>query len=321
MKKIAILTSGGDAPGMNAAVRAIVKMAEANGIEAYLVYEGFKGLHSGNIEPAKGKGINRELTTSGTFIYSSRYEDFKKPEVRLEAKAQLDKLDIDALVVIGGDGSYMGAQLLHEIGVKTIAIPGTIDNDIASSDNTIGYSTALETVTDSVEKIRDTMRSHGRTAIVEVMGHGCGDLALYSGMATGAEVIVTNEVKKTPQEIAKIIKEQKAKGKRSIIVIVSEFIFDDVEVLASELEELTGVITRGIKLAHVQRGGLPTVNERILATRMGIKAVELLLNDESGLAIGEIKTEMLGTPIMEALKVKSKNTVELTKQINKLNQQ
>ncbi len=320
MKKIAILTSGGDAPGMNTAIRAVVKMAEVHGIEVFLVYEGYKGLHQGNIVPAKGLEINRHLSSAGTFIYSSRYPEFKNPEVRLEAKAQLDKLGIEALVVIGGDGSYMGAQLLHEIGVKTIALPGTIDNDIASSDYTIGYNTALETVTESVKKIRDTMRSHGRTAIVEVMGHGCGDLALFSGIATGAEIIITNEAKKSVDEIVTIVKDQKAKGKRSVIILVSEFLFDSIEDIAKELQEKTGVVTKAIKLAHVQRGGRPSVNERILATRMGIKAVELLKDDQSGLAIGEIKQEMVSTPIKDALKIKSKNRVSLTEKINSLNQ-
>ena len=319
MRKIAILTSGGDAPGMNSAVRAIVKAARLNGFEPYIVYEGYKGLHAGNIKKAENLHIDRTLSTAGTFIYSSRFPEFKQPEVRLEAKAQLDKLGIEALVVIGGDGSYMGAQLLHEIGVKTIALPGTIDNDIASSDHTIGYHTALDTIVDNVEKIRDTMRSHDRTAIIEVMGHGCGDLSLYSGMATGAEIIITNEYKLTVQEIAEIVKEQKAKGKRSVLVIVSEFIFDDVHALAKELEELTNNSTRATVLGHIQRGGRPNASERILATRMGIKAVELLTEGKSGLAVGDKNGKMAATPIMEALKVESAKQLDLVKYVNKLN--
>ena len=320
MRKIAILTSGGDAPGMNSAVRAVIKSARVAGLEPYVVYEGYKGLHAGNIVPATDLKINRHISTAGTFIFSSRFPEFKNPEVRLEAKAQLDKLGIEALVVVGGDGSYMGAQLLHEIGVKTIALPGTIDNDIASSDYTIGYHTALDTIVMNVDKIRDTMRSHGRTAIVEVMGHGCGDLALYGGMATGAEIIITNECRMDITEMAKIVNEQKAKGKRSVIILVSEFIFDDVHAVAKELEELTNTSTRATVLGHTQRGGVPNAAERVLATKMGIEAIDLLAAGKSGLAIGETNGKIVSSPIMDALGVKSESRLELTKRVNKINQ-
>ena len=323
IKKIAILTSGGDAPGMNNAIRAVVKEAQANGIEAFLVFEGYKGLHSGDIRPAVDFELDNYLAKGGTFIYSARYPEFKKPEVRMEAKAQLDKLGIDALVVIGGDGSYQGAQLLHEIGVKTIGLPGTIDNDISSSDFTIGYDTALNTIVENVDRVRDTMTSHDRCGIVEVMGHGCGDLALFGGMATGAEVIVTNEYVLTAEEIGQRVKEQHEKGKRAVIVLVAEKIFPDLNKLAETVEGISGKVTRAMSLSHSQRGGVPTAQERINATRMGIRAVRLLREGHSGLAVGIVNGHTSWTPIMDTIKYPEghhEHRERLTKLINKLNQ-
>ncbi|RTZ68609.1 MAG: 6-phosphofructokinase [Tenericutes bacterium] len=319
MKKIAILTSGGDAPGMNNAVRTIVKHAQAKGIEAFLVFEGYKGLTNGNIKPAIDFNVDDYISQGGTFIYSARYPEFKNESVRKKAKAQLDKLGIEALVVIGGDGSYHGAQLLHELGLKTMALPGTIDNDITSSDFTIGYDTALNTIVDSISKIRDTMESHNRAAIVEVMGHGCGDLALFSALATGAEIVVTNENKMTAKEIGAIVKEV-SKKKRSIIVIVSEHIFKDLDALAKEVEKISGKVTRGICLAHTQRGGVPTAFERINASLMAMHAVDLLAEDKSGLAIGILDGQVKATPILKALALPRTNRKEMAKAINKLNQ-
>ena len=321
IKKIAILTSGGDAPGMNNATRAIAKHAIAVGIEPFLVMGGYKGLHSGNIIKSSDINLDEFISKGGTVIKSSRFPEFKNIEVRKEAKAQLDKRGIDALVVIGGDGSYMGAQLLHELGVKTIALPGTIDNDISSTDFTIGYDTALNTIVDSVEKIRDTMNSHNRAAVVEVMGHGCGDLALFSGLATGAEVVVTNESKLSVDEIAAIIKEQmEVKKKDSVIVIVSEFIFDDLKLLQDELCEKSGQTVRTMSLAHVQRGGRPSATERINASLMGIESVNLLKDGKSGLAIGIVNGKIDSIEILEALNAPRTDRREIAKTINKLNQ-
>lgn len=320
IKKLAILTSGGDAPGMNNAVRAIAKHAKANGIESYVVMEGYKGLHSGDIKKAEEVDLDSSISKGGTIIYSARFPEFKDPKVREEAKKKLDNMGIDALVVIGGDGSYQGAQLLHELGLKTIALPGTIDNDITSSDLTIGYDTALNTIVDAVSKVRDTMTSHSRAAIVEVMGHGCGDLALFSALATGAELVVTNDATKTPDEIAAVVKEQINKGKRSVIVIVSEFIFDDLIELQNIVSEKSGVVTRAMSLAHVQRGGNPTAMERINASLMGIDAVERLMKDESGLAIGILNGKVTATPILKALALPREDRKKMADVINKLNQ-
>lgn len=321
IKKIAVLTSGGDAPGMNNALRAIVKNANNNNIEVFFIYEGYKGIIQRNIKNAKEVDVDKYIAKGGTFIYSARYPEFKKPEVRLEAKIILEELEIDALVVIGGDGSYMGAQLLHEIGVPTIALPGTIDNDIASSDFTIGYDTALNTIVNAVDALRDTSSSHNRFLMIEVMGHGAGDLALYSGLATGAEIIVTNEAQKTIPEIIEIVKEQMlVKKKRSVIAIVSEMIYADIKAIAREVESKTGIISRAMALEHVQRGGVPTAQERVLASLMGLKAVELLVEGKSGLALGSISNKIVGTPILEALKMRGKSNKEKTEQFNKLNQ-
>ncbi|MCK5867385.1 MAG: 6-phosphofructokinase [Mycoplasmataceae bacterium] len=321
IKKIAILTSGGDAPGMNNVIRATAKHAIAVGIEPFLVIGGFKGLHEGNIIKSTEIKLDDYISAGGTVIKSSRFPEFKNIEIRKEAKEQLDKRGIDALVVVGGDGSYMGAQLLHELGIKTIALPGTIDNDISSTDITIGYDTALNTIVDVVEKIRDTMSSHNRVAVIEVMGHGCGDLALFSGLATGAEIVITNEYKKTPDEIAEIIIEQMTtKAKESVIVIVSEFIFKDLKLLQEELTEKSGQTVRAISLGHIQRGGRPSATERINASLMGIEAIDLLNNGKSGVAIGIIEGKIVSTEILKALNAPRTNRTKIAKKINKLNQ-
>lgn len=232
----------------------------------------------------------------------------------------MDKRGIDALIVIGGDGSYHGAQLLHEIGVKTMGLPGTIDNDITSSDPTIGFDTALNTIVECVDRVRDTLDSLPRCAIVEVMGRGCGDLALYSALATGAEIVSTNESKLTPEEIGEMAKKQIALGKRSIIIIVSEHIYDDLRKVAKTVERISGRYTKTIVLAHVQRGGVPTAMERVNASLMGMHAVDLLVKGKSGLAIGILNGKLSATPILEALALPRTNRDKLAKSINTLNQ-
>lgn len=321
IKKIAILTSGGDAPGMNNAIRAIVKQAKLKNIEPFLVYEGYKGLVENKLISADKVNVDQFVAKGGTFIYSARYPEFKNIEVREIAKNNLEKLGIQALVVIGGDGSYKGAQLLHEMGVKTIGLPGTIDNDITSSDFTIGYDTALNTIVKAVDNLRDTSDSHNRFLMLEVMGHGAGDLALYSGIATGAEIIVTNEDVKTVDEIAKIVNEQiNIKKKRSCIAIVSEFIYPNLKQIAKEVEEKTNVISRAMALEHVQRGGVPTAQERVLSTLMGVEAVNLLAENKSGLAVGISENKITATPILEALAMPRQSNKEKTIIFNKINQ-
>lgn len=322
IKKIAILTSGGDSPGMNNTIRAIVLTAKLNNIEAYLVFEGYKGLIENNIKKASEFNLLSYINLGGTFIYSARYPEFKNVEVRKRAKDNLDAMGIDALVVIGGDGSYMGAQGLHELGVKTIALPGTIDNDISSSDFTIGYSTALNTIVKAVDSLRDTCNSHQRVMFLEVMGHGCGDLALYSGIATGAELIITNENILTVDEIIEVVKQQMhQQKKRSMIIIVSEFIYPNLKEIAQIVGEKTNIAARAMALEHVQRGGTPTAEERIRSTLLGNAAVELLTNGYSGVALGIVNNQIKSTPILEALAIQNKSNKEITIKYNKINQQ
>ncbi|MCU4706505.1 6-phosphofructokinase [Mycoplasma sp. CSL7503-lung] len=323
MRKIAILTSGGDAPGMNNAVRAVVKGAKSNGLEAFLVYEGYKGLYNDNIVSADNVDLDLFLNQGGTAIYSARFPEFKKPEVREVAINNLKNRGIDALVVIGGDGSYQGAQLLHQSGIKTIGLPGTIDNDIASSDFTIGYDTALNTIVDAIDKIRDTARSHKRIMIVEVMGNGCGDLALYSGLATGAEIIATKDFQPSMEEIANTSLElTKQPNRRSIIIVVSEKCYD-IKQLEKIVQDKTGWDTRINPLNHIQRGGTPSAQERVLATLLGSKAVEYLMEGKSGLAVGILNNDVVGIPILEALSMKNaskEKAVQRAIKFNKLNQ-
>ncbi|WP_027121578.1 6-phosphofructokinase [Mycoplasma leonicaptivi] len=323
MKKIAILTSGGDAPGMNNAVRAIAKQAKASGLEAYLVYEGYKGLYNDQIVSCDSLDLDSYINQGGTFIYSARFPEFKQKEVRDVAINNLKNRGIEALVVIGGDGSYQGAQLLHEAGVKTIGLPGTIDNDIASSDFTIGYDTALNTIVKAIDQIRDTAKSHKRIMIVEVMGNGCGDLALYSGIATGAEIIATAQYQPSYEEIAQKAKElTQQKNRRSIIIVVSEKCYD-IKQLEKNVQETTKWDTRVNPLNHIQRGGTPSAQERILATLLGQKAVEFLLQGKSGLSIGILNNDIVGVPILEALSMKNKSKDKIVDKLikfNKLNQ-
>ncbi len=322
IKKIAILTSGGDSQGMNNAVRAIVKSAKVYGIETFLVYEGYKGLVENLIVSSSNIKIDEYINRGGTFIYSARYEEFKQEETRLKAKKVLESHGIEALVVIGGDGSYHGAQLLHKIGIKTIALPGTIDNDISSTDYTIGFDTALSAIVENVDRIRDTAKSHHRCMIVEVMGRYAGDLSLHSGIATGAELIITSENKMSMKEISKVVNQQmKDMKKDSIVIIVAEHIYDDLTQLAKDIEKETSIVTRSTVLAHLQRGGIPTANERVLATRMGIVAVELLLENKSGLAIGITKNKINSLPILDALSQERPKLINEILKITKLNQQ
>ncbi|MGZ9761962.1 6-phosphofructokinase [Mycoplasma sp. 394] len=323
MKKIAILTSGGDAPGMNNALRAIVKTAKANGIQSYLVFEGYKGLCNNEIIPSEKVNLDNYINQGGTCIFSARYPEFKDEKTRLVAVKNLKELGIEALVVIGGDGSYKGAQLLHELGVKTIGLPGTIDNDIASSDVTIGYDTALNTVVEAIDRIRDTAQSHKRIMLVEVMGNGCGDLTLYSGLATGAEIIATAELNLSNEEIVeKALELSKQSWRRSIMIVISEKKYD-LNLLRSLIQQATKWETRINPLNHIQRGGKPTAAERVLSSVMGIKAVELLLEGKSGLAIGLINGIVTGISILQALSMDNPakdKAVELAKKFNKLNQ-
>lgn len=316
IKKIAILTSGGDSPGMNNAVRSVILTAIKNNITPYIVYEGFLGLTNGNFKEITSKeDLNSFISKGGTFIHSARFPEFKKVEVRQKAVDKMSELGIQALVVIGGDGSYMGAAKLKEMGIQTIALPGTIDNDIALTDYTIGFYTAQDSITKMIDQIRDTAESHNRAIVVEVMGRYCGDLAITSALATGAEVLSIPERKIDKQEIIEQVKTYRKNGKRSIIVVVTEHMFD-VHELAKDIQEQTGVESRGTVLGYLQRGGTPVAQDRILATRMGVFAIKKLLAGETGVAIGIKDNQLVTDDIYKVIKSKGGSIEELLEQYN-----
>ena len=285
MRKIAVMTSGGDAPGMNAAIRAVVRSGLHYGLEVYGIKYGYKGLCDGNISLLERNDVSRIIKSGGTILGSARFPEFKELDVRKKAVEQLNKMGIEAIVIIGGDGSYRGAQALSEMGIKCIGLPGTIDNDISSTDYTIGFQTALQTIVDSIDKLRDTSMSHRRCSVVEVMGRNCGDLALYAGIAGGSEFIITPETGFDKQRTLDAIKDSFNSGRRHAIVVATEHMLNVIE-LASDIEEYTGHETRATILGHVQRGGDPSASDRVMATEMGEYAVELLFNGEGGKAVG-----------------------------------
>ena len=305
VKCIGILTSGGDAPGMNAAIRAVTRTCLNKGIKVYGVRLGYKGLHDGDFIEFDSHSTRNIINIGGTFLKSARFPEFKDPEVRKEAIEQMKKVGMEALVVIGGDGSYNGALKLTEMGINCIGIPGTIDNDIPDTDFTIGFDTALNTIVDALDKLRDTSSSHQRCTILEVMGRRCGDLAVHAGLACGAEMIATSESGFDEAEIIETLKRSKASDKKHALVVITEHI-TDVHALAKRIEEATGFETRANVLGHMQRGGSPTARDRVLATRLGIKAVELLEEGKGGLCVSDVKGEIIGLPIEEVLSHKRK---------------
>ena len=286
MKKIAILTSGGDSQGMKTAVRAVAKTAMSKGMEVFGIKRGYKGMLEDQIFQMSALDVSGIADHGGTILLSARLSSFKDPEVRAKAAENLKKRGIEGLVVIGGDGSFHGAHYLYEEhGIKTIGIPGTIDNDIAGTDYTIGYDTALNIILDAISKLKDTATSHERTYLIEVMGRNCGDLALYAAIAGGASGVMIPEVKASTDDIAKVIRERRAEGKLYDIIVVAEGAGNILDI-EKELAQKIDTDIRVTILGHIQRGGAPTANDRILATKLGVKAVELLIDGEAGLMVG-----------------------------------
>lgn len=319
MKKIAILTSGGDAPGMNAAVRAVVRTALSNGIEVMGVQRGYSGLLDGDITPMTRSSVSDIIQRGGTILRTARCPEFKQEEVRKRAVKILKAYGVEALVVIGGDGSFTGAKLLSKLGVMTVGLPGTIDNDLAYTDYTIGFDTALNTIVDAINKIRDTSSSHERVSIVEVMGRNCGDLALYAGIAGGAEAVIVPELGFDKDELCRTILEGKTNGKRHNLIILAEGVGGAYD-LAEYVEGVTGIETRATILGHIQRGGSPSASDRVLASRMGVKAVEVLLEGKTSRVIGIKDNKIMDQDIDEALAVERKfdeNLYELSTVISK----
>lgn len=302
MKKIGVLSSGGDAPGMNAAIRAVVRAGLDKGFEVYAIMRGYQGLIEGDVVKMDFTSVSNIVNRGGTMLYSARCLEFKTEEGIMKAVNSCKKLGLDGIVAIGGDGTFRGASDLSKRGIPCIGIPATIDNDITCTDNCIGFSTALNTAMDCIDKIRDTAQSHARCSVVEVMGRRAGHLALNVGIACGATAIVVNEVPYNFDFILERIKTAQALGKNHFIIVVSENgtnVFD----IAKNIEEATGIESRATVLGHIQRGGNPTVEDRVLASKFGWYAVDLLTQGIGDRVLAEVKGEIVDYDIQEALKM------------------
>jgi 6-phosphofructokinase 1 len=305
MKTIAILTSGGDAPGMNAAIRAVVRMGLDKGLRVMGVQRGYSGLINGEIFEMNRTSVSDIIHKGGTILRTARCEEFKTEKGREKAAKVLKVFGIDGLVVIGGDGSFTGARLLSKLGIATVGIPGTIDNDLAYTEYTLGFDTALNTVLDAINKLRDTSTSHERVSIVEVMGRNCGDIALYSGIAGGAESVIIPEKGYDIDVLCRMILEGKLRGKMHNLIILAEGV-GGADNLAKQVQEVTGIESRATILGHIQRGGSPSAYDRILASKMGAKAVELLIEGKTARVIGITGGQITDFDIDEALSMPSK---------------
>ena len=312
-KAIAVLTSGGDAPGMNAAFRAVVRTGINMGMKVYGIYRGFNGLLNKEVEEMNLRSVSEIIGNGGTKLYTARSEEFKTPEAQQRAADFCRSLGISGVVVIGGDGSFRGARALTNAGINCIGLPGTIDNDIACSEYTVGFDTAMNTALQMVDRIRDTAQSHDRCSIVEVMGRRCGDIALQTGIATGATAILVPEVKYNIERdvITRIINTQKT-GKKHFIIVVAEGV-GGVRDLAKYIEQRLDIEARATILGHVQRGGSPTLRDRVVASQMGYKAVELLKNNIGNRVVVMRDGKIADLDINEALEMKRVFDTELHK--------
>lgn len=300
-KSIAVLTSGGDAPGMNAAVRAVVRAGINKGMRVYGVYRGYNGLLNGDVQEMNLRSVSDIIGFGGTMLYTARSEEFATPAGIKKAADFCRSIDVSGVVVIGGDGSFKGARALTNAGINCIGIPGTIDNDIACSEYTVGFDTAMNTALQMVDRIRDTAQSHDRCSIVEVMGRRCGDIALQTGIATGATAILVPEIPYNIERdvIQRIINTQKT-GKKHFIVVVAEGVGKVAE-LANYIENRLGIETRATILGHVQRGGSPTLRDRVVASEMGFRAVELLEKNLGNRVVAMKDGKIIDLDINEAL--------------------
>lgn len=315
IQKIAVLTSGGDSPGMNAAIRAVVRSCAYNNVGCVAIYRGYQGMIEGDFEEFGPRSVNNIINKGGTILKSARSMEFKTPEGRKKAYDNLVKANIDALVVIGGDGTFTGALLFNsEFNFPIIGIPGTIDNDIYGTTHTLGYDTALNTVVDCIDKIRDTASSHNRLFFVEVMGRDAGHIALNAGIGAGAEEILIPEEDLGLDRLLESLKKSKASGKTSSIVVIAEG--DKIGKSVFELkdyvnENLPEYDVRVSVLGHMQRGGSPSCFDRVLASRLGVRAVEALLEGNSNYMVGLQNDKICLTPLEQAIKLKSEINREL----------
>lgn len=300
-KSIAVLTSGGDAPGMNAAVRAVVRAGINKGMRVYGVYRGYNGLLNGDVQEMNLRSVSDIIGFGGTMLYTARSEVFATPAGIKKAADFCRSIDVSGVVVIGGDGSFKGARALTNAGINCIGIPGTIDNDIACSEYTVGFDTAMNTALQMVDRIRDTAQSHDRCSIVEVMGRRCGDIALQTGIATGATAILVPEIPYNIERdvIQRIVNTQKT-GKKHFIIVVAEGVGKVAE-LANYIENRLGIETRATILGHVQRGGSPTLRDRVVASEMGFRAVELLEKNLGNRVVAMKDGKIIDLDINEAL--------------------
>ena len=306
MKRIAVLTSGGDAPGMNACIRAVVRTALAEKMDIYGIERGYAGLINGELSRMSTRSVSDIIHRGGTFLRTARCHEFREKEVQQRAADALAAYGIEGLVVIGGDGTFRGAKELSDnCGVKVVGIPGTIDNDMAYTDYTVGFDTAVNTVLGAINNIRDTMRSHDRVALLEVMGRHCGDIALYAGVAGGAEHILVPEVPYDLDEIIRNIKKSALRGKVSNLIILAEGAGDRQEII-DYIQKNGNVIVRVVDIGYIQRGGSPNMQDRILAARFGSRAVELLRDDTESCAVGIRDNQVITVPFSEIDMAKKK---------------
>lgn len=311
-RKIGVLTSGGDAPGMNAAVRAVTRAALARGVQVMGIYGGYSGLIHDNMIALEPRTVSGIIERGGTILYSDRCDEFKTEAGMQKAIETCKKHEIDGIVAIGGDGTFRGATDLSVRGIPTIGLPGTIDNDITATENSIGFDTAMNTVIDLVDHLRDSCESHARCNVVEVMGRGAGDIALNTAIASGAVACVIPECAFDEAACMEKIRTLRADGKRSFIVIVSEGVADFAEGLAKRIQAETGVETKFFRPAHVQRGGTPTLGDRLLASKMGVAAVDHLLAGESNIVLCQQDNKIVAVDILysQCLDRKYKNTLK-----------
>ncbi len=310
VKKIGVLTSGGDAPGMNAAIRSVVRAALKNDMQVLGVRDGYTGLIKGDLVDMGIRSVSDIIQRGGTYLYTARCPEFREWEGVLKAKAVCENVGMDGLVVIGGDGSFRGAADLSRAGIPCVGIPGTIDNDIACTEYTIGYDTAMNTTMEMVDKLRDTAQSHDRCSVVEVMGRRAGYIALNAGIACGATYIVVPEIGLDMDAMLNKIKAAKALGKRYFLIMVAEGV-GHVDEIAERIEKETGIESRSTVLGHVQRGGSPTVTDRVVASQMGFHAVELLKKGIGNRVVAQQAGKIVDFDIQEALSVKKEFPLDL----------
>ena len=307
IKKIGVLTSGGDAPGMNAAVRAVTRAAIRKGMQVYGIRRGYNGLINGDVFEMNERSVSDIIQRGGTMLYTARCPEFRTEEGVEKARAKCEELGLEGIVVIGGDGSFRGAADLSAKGILCVGLPGTIDNDIACTEYTIGYDTAMNTVVEMVDKLRDT---HDRCSVVEVMGRGAGYIALNAGIACGATYVITSEIPYDLDKVAKKMLESRKTGKQHFIIVVSEGVGHSDEI-ARTLQDKTGIEARTTILGHVQRGGAPTVRDRVVASQMAYYAVELLSQGIGNRVVGMQNSKIVDFDIQEALSMKKPFEEEL----------